>query len=58
MITEYQIGEFKFIAQTTYYMYINGNNTPILITSDKKIFSKQKQLAKKGKIKPKTKLIS
>lgn len=52
MIKECQIGEFKFIAQTTYYMYINGKDSPILITSDKKIFSKQKNLAKKGKIKP------
>lgn len=50
MVTRTPIGDFIFIAQTTYYMYVAGSDKPVLITSDKELFNKQKRAARKGTI--------
>lgn len=50
MVTRERIGEFEFVAQTTYYMYVPGNEKPVLVTSDMDLFEKQKNMAKEGKI--------
>lgn len=51
MITRERIGAFEFVSQTTYYMYVDGKEKPILTTSDTRVFESQKALAKEGKIK-------
>lgn len=50
MITRRQIGDFVFVAQTTFYMYVAGSDKPVLTTSDRDLFNKQKKLAREGKI--------
>jgi hypothetical protein len=50
MVVRRQIGDFVFIAQTTYYMYVAGCDKPVLTTSDKDLFNKQKRAAQKGRI--------
>lgn len=50
MIIKEQIGDFEFVAQTTYYVYVSGNDNPVLTTSDESIFAKQKSMAIEGKI--------
>jgi hypothetical protein len=55
MIETTTIGDFTFIAQTTYTMYVTGNDKPILITSDIDIFNEYKKLAEEGKIKARNK---
>lgn len=50
MVVRKQIGDFVFIAQTTYYMYVAGNDKPVLTTSDKTLFNSQKRKAAAGRI--------
>ena len=50
MVYRKQIGDFVFLAQTTFYMYVSGADKPILITSDRDVFNKQKRLAREGRI--------
>ena len=50
MTVRSQISDFVFVAQTTYYMYVAGSDKPVLITSDKELFNKQKRMARKGTI--------
>lgn len=50
MVTRIQIGDFVFVAQTTFYMYVSGSDKPVLTTSDRELFNKQKRLARKGRI--------
>lgn len=54
MIKESKINGFRFIAQTTYYMYCEGQEGPILTTSDPDLFESEKQKALSGKIAPNT----
>lgn len=50
MVYRKQIGDFVFIAQTTFYMYMVGTDKPVLTTSDRDLFNKQKRAAREGRI--------